>query len=406
MSELNPHLGETLHEVFQLLAATLLRINRLAYVAPCLLQARALHAKLRQVQLGAVGMSEGQLSEIEEEIALKAATLAAALAVERHYVRQADARGEGGPMSPLALAAAAVRTRAQLEDQSAGGLGLSYDPRYLIFEFTTSIILRETQVRLVEKFVGTLTEGRSLVSQLIMGAGKTTTIAPLLALLIADGSQLVMQAGLYLLRLHLLRLYINYAGAAALRCSPYSGSTYYGCILTTQVVPPALLTFSRAVLRERFSSFVSKPVYTFAFERALDVTDGLLLKLTTAVARRAVVCTTPAALKSFALKFLEVLRLYLPWVYLLWLHPLILATVILEGRAHPRLHRTQGARQEGQLHRRAQVTVGQGEVHGQRRAPRRAPRAGAPLLRGGGGHAARRAHAGRGRAYRCSNPNP
>ena len=81
MSELNPHLGETLHEVFQLLAATLLRINRLAYVAPCLLQARALHAKLKQVQLAAVGMSEGQLSEIEEEIALKAATLAAALAV-------------------------------------------------------------------------------------------------------------------------------------------------------------------------------------------------------------------------------------------------------------------------------------------------------------------------------------
>jgi len=38
-----------------------------------------------------------------------------------------------------------------------------------------------------------------------------------------------------------------------------------------QVVPPALLTFSRAVLRERFSSFVSKPVYTFAFERALEV---------------------------------------------------------------------------------------------------------------------------------------
>lgn len=191
MSELNPHLGEMLHEVFQLLAATLLRINRLAYVAPCLLQARALHAKLKEVQLAAVGMSEGQLSEIEEEIALKAATLAAALAVERHYVRQADARDSGGPMSPLAAAAAAVRTRAQLEDQSAGGL--SYDPRYLIFEFATSIILRETQVRLVEKFVGTLTEGKSLVSQLIMGAGKTTTIAPLLALLIADGSQLVMQ---------------------------------------------------------------------------------------------------------------------------------------------------------------------------------------------------------------------
>ena len=208
MSELNPHLGESFHEVFQLLAATLLRINRLAYVAPCLLQARALHAKLRQVQAQSVGMSDGQLSEIEEEVALKAATLAAALAVERHYVRhagtathpavarracattmyvprpqvrQVDRRSSSGPMSPVTAAAA-----------TAGGL--SYDPRYLIFEFTTSIVLRETQVRLVEKFVDRLAEGGSLVSQLIMGAGKTTTIAPLLALLIADGSQLVMQA--------------------------------------------------------------------------------------------------------------------------------------------------------------------------------------------------------------------
>ena len=71
MSELNPHLGEALHEVFQLLAATLLRINRLAYVAPCLLQARALHATLKHVQQAAAGMSDGQLGEIEEEIAVK-----------------------------------------------------------------------------------------------------------------------------------------------------------------------------------------------------------------------------------------------------------------------------------------------------------------------------------------------
>ena len=307
MSELNPHLGETLHEVFQLLAATLLRINRLAYVAPCLLQARALHAKLKQVQLAAVGMSEGQLSEIEEEIALKAATLAAALAVERHYVRQADARDSGGPMSPLAAAAAAVRTRAQLEDLSAGGL--SYDPRYLIFEFTTSIILRETQVRLVEKFVGTLTEGKSLVSQLIMGAGKTTTIAPLLALLIADGSQLVVQVTAPPAAAHPTVTLLTTALSTMQVVPPYYGSTYHSAIYYAGGATRALLTFSRAVLRERFSPFVSKPVYTFAFERALDVTDGLLLKLsTTAVARRAVVCTTPAALKSFALKFLEVVH--------------------------------------------------------------------------------------------------
>ena len=257
VSELNPHLGETLHEVFQLLAATLLRINRLAYVAPCLLQARALHAKLKQVQLAAVGMSEGQLSEIEEEIALKAATLAAALAVERHYVRQADARDSGGPMSPLAAAAAAVRTRAQLEDLSAGGL--SYDPRYLIFEFTTSIILRETQVRLVEKFVGTLTEGKSLVSQLIMGAGKTTTIAPLLALLIADGSQLVVQVTAPPAAAHPTVTLLTTALSTMQVVPPYYGSTYHSAIYYAGGATRALLTFSRAVLRCASASPPSSP---------------------------------------------------------------------------------------------------------------------------------------------------
>ena len=112
-------------------------------------------------------------------------------------------------------------------------MGWGFDPRFLIFEFTTSVVLRQPQVQLVERFVATLAGGASLVAQLIMGAGKTTTIAPLLALILADGAQLVMQ-----------------------------------------VVPPALLTFSRSVLRERFSSFVSKPVYTFHFERALDVSPA------------------------------------------------------------------------------------------------------------------------------------
>ena len=33
----------------------------------------------------------------------------------------------------------------------------------------------------------------SLVSQLIMGAGKTTVLLPLLALFLADGTQLILQ---------------------------------------------------------------------------------------------------------------------------------------------------------------------------------------------------------------------
>jgi hypothetical protein len=49
--------------------------------------------------------------------------------------------------------------------------------------------------------------------------------------------------------------------------------------LVVQVVPPALLNFSRAVLRERFSSIIQKPVYTFQFARGTAVTPILFQKL-------------------------------------------------------------------------------------------------------------------------------
>ena len=68
------------------------------------------------------------------------------------------------------------------------------------------------------------------MSQMIMGAGKTSTILPLLALMLADGSQLMVQ-----------------------------------------VVPNPLLAFTRNLMRSHFSSVVAKAVYTFHFERATEV---------------------------------------------------------------------------------------------------------------------------------------
>lgn len=61
---------------------------------------------------------------------------------------------------------------------------------------------------------------------MIMGAGKTTVVGPLLAMLLADSNTLIME-----------------------------------------VVPPALLDFSAGVLREKFGSAVRKPVFTFTFDR-------------------------------------------------------------------------------------------------------------------------------------------
>jgi hypothetical protein len=51
----------------------------------------------------------------------------------------------------------------------------------------SAFLLRAPQVDLVRDFVAAAREGRSLVQQLLMGAGKTQVIAPLLVLLLGDG---------------------------------------------------------------------------------------------------------------------------------------------------------------------------------------------------------------------------
>ena len=75
-----------------------------------------------------------------------------------------------------------------------------------------------------------------------------------------------------------------------------------------QVVPATLLTFTQGVLRERFSSFVPKAVYTFSFDRTTAVTPQLVRKLREAEGHGGLVCSTPNALKSFALAFLHAHR--------------------------------------------------------------------------------------------------
>ena len=45
---------------------------------------------------------------------------------------------------------------------------------------------------IVDDFMETLRNGKSKVKQMIMGQGKTTVVAPILALMLADGESLVM----------------------------------------------------------------------------------------------------------------------------------------------------------------------------------------------------------------------
>ena len=94
--------------------------------------------------------------------------------------------------------------------------------------------------------------------------GKTTVVCPLLTLILSDGESLVVQ-----------------------------------------VVPPALLDFSRSVMRSTFSSIMHKRIFTLQFDRSSEVSSNIFTKLLQSRASRGVVITTPTTVKSMMLKFLE-----------------------------------------------------------------------------------------------------
>eukprot|EP00949_MAST-11_sp_MAST-11-sp1_P002253 g2253.t1 len=154
------------------------------------------------------------------------------------------------------------------------------DPRFLLFEFIFGWLLRKPQVYLVKTFMDRAAQGgkngfgfetNSLVHQMIMGAGKTTCIGPLLALMLADGKSLV-----------------------------------------TQVVPNALLTMSRNVMWKSFCQLIVKPVYTLTFNRSWpavpEVYRSMKSKMMLARYSGGIVVTTPSAIKSIVNKYVELLN--------------------------------------------------------------------------------------------------
>ena len=97
-----------------------------------------------------------------------------------------------------------------------------------------------------------------------MGGGKTTVVSPLLCLMLGDGARLVLQ-----------------------------------------VVPPALLEFSRGVMRSTFNSVITKPVVTLDVDRNTLVDAKTVEKLHNAIANRGVVIATPTTIKAVVLKYVE-----------------------------------------------------------------------------------------------------
>lgn len=290
LCKLNPFLSaRDVQEILELTAVTLLHANRIGQLNRCISRnsnlIRILHWKDR-----------GHPARVQA-VQQTAEGLAQLLSTRRHYVK--------------------LNTISREEEKN---FELEFDPRFLVFEFTWNIVLRETQVNLVREFMGTVVEkeprplddwradpmiwgddsippsspssllppsasdgggdddgdfggsgkderekGRSLVRQMLMGAGKTTVVSPLLALMLGDGNRLVCQ-----------------------------------------VVPRQLLESTREVLRSTFSSIIQKRIYTVEVDRSTPLdSPELVRKLHSAIRTRAVVVTTPASLKTLVLKFLE-----------------------------------------------------------------------------------------------------
>ncbi|CAE6973695.1 unnamed protein product [Symbiodinium sp. KB8] len=195
------------------------------------------------------------------------------------------AAGLGEKANVLCGLLASKRTYIEKKEGSGGFVG-SFDPHFLVFEFVTGFLLQDLEaylptdrptylpVEMVNEFSDALRTGKSSVKQMIMGAGKTSVVSPLLALMHANGC-----------------------------LSDSSRAT--GLRIVCLVVPPALISLSRSVLQNCFSTVVQKRVSTFKCDRSLDLEVALSERLGRIVSHGDVLLTTPGDVKSLQLRFLE-----------------------------------------------------------------------------------------------------
>jgi hypothetical protein len=160
LKEINPYLtDEDVQVAESLLVGTLFRLNRAGLVARGLANVSEITNLMSKLR----ALPQGERTPLFNDLSLKTISLAELLATRRGYMK-IEADGSA-----------------------------TYDPRFLLFEFTMNINLRDSQIALVNRFVKAFESGGSLCHQLIMGAGKTTVIAPLLALILGTTERLVVQ---------------------------------------------------------------------------------------------------------------------------------------------------------------------------------------------------------------------
>ncbi|CAE7259970.1 unnamed protein product [Symbiodinium microadriaticum] len=141
-------------------------------------------------------LREDKLSSLFEKVAQALALIVRVGQVTRAMEKALDLQSAISRRSEALIVSLKARTLseellAKRHHSRAKRASVLFDPRLLVFEFLFDIMLRETQVRILGAFLYSAKVGRSMTHQMIMGDGKTTVIAPLLALILADGKSLV-----------------------------------------------------------------------------------------------------------------------------------------------------------------------------------------------------------------------
>lgn len=262
--QLNPFLDEaTCEAIMNMTAILVLRANRIAHVNRACDAAndlrewveKAMHFPRRfhneaEVKASPVLQQDLQshIDAVVASLLLKSDALAEHLDMKRCYFETVGEREVSHPSGTNVIA----KLR-------------KYDARFMLFEFTWSLVLRDRQRELITEMHDSVAkQQQSLVKQMIMGAGKTTVVGPLLGVMLSNGSNLVLQ-----------------------------------------VVPPALLDFTRSVMRTTFSSVMRKQIFSFTCDRSGQVDSEILHKFEHAKASRGIVVTTPNSIKSIFLKYIE-----------------------------------------------------------------------------------------------------
>lgn len=160
LKRLNPFLDSgIIQTVMNLTSITMLRANRLGHANRCIESAISLEKMLKTVLDLSIECRSSQAMIWVPKLTQLTEECAKIITTGRHYMTYQE--------------------KGITERQVC----YKFDPRYLVFEFVWNIQLRRKQVEIVNDFRVNIANGRSKVKQMIMGAGKTSVVAPLLALM-------------------------------------------------------------------------------------------------------------------------------------------------------------------------------------------------------------------------------